>query len=88
MRRKSLRLDSHLILMWYDFFFSFYLRKGICGMNEIANAFCNQEKNDQSKECVNHLGEITKSGPSLSHSLPYIPKFMSKLDKSCTLKSF
>lgn len=87
MGRKSLRLDSRLIVMWYDFVF-FYLRKGTCGMNEIANAFCNQKKNDQSKEYINHLGEITKSGPSFSHGLPSIPKFMSKLDRSCILKRF
>lgn len=57
-------------------------------MNEIANAFHNQNKCDQSKKCINHSGKITKSGLSLSHSLPYIHKFMSKLNKSCTWKFF
>lgn len=57
-------------------------------MKEIANAFHNQKKCDQSKECINHSNKITKPGHSLSNTLSCIPRFMSSVDKSCTLESF
>lgn len=76
------------MLIFCVIIYLFNLRKDTFGMNERANAFHNEKKYDQSKECNNYSGKITKSGPSLSYDLPYTPKFMSRLDRSCRLESF